>query len=150
MDLTALVVPVAGALGVLAWRLREARRPVSARSIVLPPVMMSTGLAMFGVPQFRVPMIWAAAALLVGATVLAQPLVRATRLERDARHVRMRASRGFVFVLIALALARLLLRDSIDGLVSPAQTASLFYLMAFGMIVRWRLGMWRRYRALHR
>jgi membrane protein CcdC involved in cytochrome C biogenesis len=150
MNLAPIAVAVAGTVAVFAWRMREARRPVSARTILLPPLMMSTGSAMFAWPQFQVPLAWAVAALLAGAVLLAQPLVRATRLEREAHNVRLRSSRAFFIVLVILAAVRLLLRDYIDGFVSPAQTASLFYLLAFGMIVRWRAAMWRRYRELSR
>jgi membrane protein CcdC involved in cytochrome C biogenesis len=90
------------------------------------------------------------AAWLVGAVVLAQPLVRATKLERDAHHVRLRSSRGFVLVLIGLALVRLVLRKYLDNVVSPTQTAGLFFLLAYGMIIRWRITLLQRFRALHR
>ena len=38
--------------------------------------------------------------------------------------------------------------ESIGHLISPMQTASVFYLLAFGMIVRWRTTMYRQFRAL--
>ena len=34
--------------------------------------------------------------------------------------------------------------------VPPRETASVFFLLAFGMIVRWRVWMYRRYRAITR
>lgn len=147
---TAIAVPLAGALAVLAWRMREARRPVTARSIVLPPLMMCTGLMMFAAPQFRVPWTWAALAFGIGAVAFAVPLLRSTRLEREETVVRMRHSRAFLVVLIGLALVRIALRQYVDQYVSPQQTAALFYLLALGMILRWRATMLFRYQALHR
>ena len=141
-------MPLAAALAVMAWRLREARRPITARSIVLPPLMMSTGLAMFLAPAFRVPWLWAAPALATGALVFAVPLLRSTRLERDGPVVRLRHSRAFLGILMALALVRIVLRQYVDTYVSPEQTAGLFFLLAFGMIARWRATLYFRYRSL--
>jgi membrane protein CcdC involved in cytochrome C biogenesis len=51
-------------------------------------------------------------------------------------------------ILLVLLAIRLGLHDYLGHIISPLQTASLFYLMAFGMIARWRLGMYRQYRRL--
>jgi membrane protein CcdC involved in cytochrome C biogenesis len=144
-----MAAPLAGAAGVMAWRLRETRRPVTQRSIILPPLMMATGLSMFALPAFRVPWWWALGALATGALVFAYPLLRSTRLERRDRAVRLQRSRAFLAILIGLALIRILLRDYVDDVVSPQQTAALFYLLALGMILRWRTAMLRQFRALH-
>ena len=45
---------------------------------------------------------------------------------------------------------RIVLHEWVGSYLSPTQTASLFFLLAFGMIVRWRIGMYRRYRELVR
>ena len=148
--LTALAIPLAAALGVLAWRIRETRRALTIRSIVLPPTMMSTGLVMFLAPSFRVPWTWALAAFAAGAVVFAYPLLRSTKLERQDRDVRLRRSRGFLVALIALASIRIVLRDYVDDVISPQQTAGLFYLLALGMIFRWRTAMYFEFKALER
>jgi membrane protein CcdC involved in cytochrome C biogenesis len=43
---------------------------------------------------------------------------------------------------------RLLMRGWVEESVSASQTAALFYLLAFGMIVRWRAAMWREFARL--
>ena len=45
---------------------------------------------------------------------------------------------------------RFALRDYIGHLVSPLQTAAVLFCLAFGMIARWRAGMYREYQALMR
>ena len=43
---------------------------------------------------------------------------------------------------------RIALHEWVGRYVSPTQTAALFYLLAFGMIARWRAGMYVAYRKL--
>lgn len=149
--LAVLAGPVAGAAAVLAWRVREARRPLTVGRIVAPPLGMATGLVMFLLPACRLPWAWAAGALLLGAGLLAWPMVRASALERDARGaIVLRRSRALLGVFAALVAVRLAARPWVAGLATPAQTAALFYLLALGMIARWRLTVLARYRRLRR
>ncbi len=141
---------IVGTLAVLAWRIRESQRPVTTRGIVIPPLGMSTGFSMFVVPAFRVPWLWALGAFVLGAVVLARPLLASTTLERDGDAVMMRRSRAFLAILLGLAALRFALRQYVDQVMSPPQTAALFFILAFGMIVRWRSAMLLEYRRLCR
>lgn len=142
------VASIVGAGVMFAWRVRETTRPITIPAIVIPPLAMSTGFGMFVVPAMRVPPVWGLGAFLVGAFVLSIPLVRTSHLERRGDVVMMRRSRAFIAVLLVLLALRLSLRNYLDHLISPLQTAALFYLLAFGMIVAWRVWMYRRYRRL--
>jgi membrane protein CcdC involved in cytochrome C biogenesis len=142
------VASLVGAAVMFAWRVRETTRPITTRAIVLPPLAMSTGFGMFVMPAMRVPPLWGAAAFAVGALVLSYPLVRTSHLERQGDAVMMRRSRAFIAVLLVLLGLRLGLRRYLDHLISPLQTAALFYLLAFGMIVAWRAWMYRCYRQI--
>jgi membrane protein CcdC involved in cytochrome C biogenesis len=142
------VGPIVGGIAILAWRVRETRVPVTPRAIVIPPLAMSTGFAMFAVPMTRVPWSWAIGAFLLGALVLSWPLVRSTRLEPRDGVIYVKRSRAFMAILLVLLALRLALHDYVGHLVTPLQTAALFYLLAFGMIVRWRGVMYGQYRAL--
>jgi membrane protein CcdC involved in cytochrome C biogenesis len=143
-----VLAPIAGGLGVLAWRFHETRRPVTARKIIIPPLAMSTGFGMFVAPQMRIPVTWGLGAFLVGALVLAVPLARTSTLERVGDQVLMRRSKGFILILLALLALRIALHDYVGHLISPTQTAALFFILAFGMILRWRVGMYFRFREL--
>ncbi len=149
MALTMAAASLVGASAVIVWRLREVSRPVSAPKIIMPPVGMSTGLAMFLYPPTRVPLAWAAAAFALGALVLAIPLIVTSRLHlgHDGR-VYVRRSRAFLWILIGLVAIRFALRGVIEHYISLPQTAGLFFLLAFGMILRWRVGMLLEYRRL--
>jgi membrane protein CcdC involved in cytochrome C biogenesis len=146
--LAPLVSSIVGALAVLAWRLRETQRPVSTRTIVLPPLLMSTGFVMFTRPEFRVPWPWAAGAFVVGALLLSYPLLRTSRLAREGDTVVMHRSRAFLLILLGLVGVRLALRDYVGQLLPVTQTAAVFFILAFGMIVRWRAWMLTEYRRL--
>ena len=140
--------PIVGGIVILTWRVRETRVPVTARAIVIPPLAMSTGSLMFLAPMTRIPWTWAIGAFLLGALVLSWPLVRSTRLEPRDGVIYVKRSRAFMAILLGLLALRLALHDYIGHLVSPLQTAALFYLLAFGMIVRWRSVMYGEYKAL--
>lgn len=132
---------LAGAAVMLAWRMRESRRPVTVRSIIAPPLGMSTGFAMFAVPATRIPWTWAGLALAAGAFVLSIPLARTSRLARDGDAVVMQRSSAFLAILLGLVAVRFALRAWVEQVVTPAQTAAIFFVLAFGMIARWRTEM---------
>ncbi|MGC1421146.1 MAG: cytochrome c biogenesis protein CcdC [Terracidiphilus sp.] len=138
----------AGAVVVIMWRLREARSAVSLRKIIIPPLGMATGFSMFVDSAFRVPWSWAAIAFLIGAAVLAWPLLLTTRLERQGETVRMKRSSAFLLVILVLAAIRLFARGYFDTILTTQQTAGIFFILAFGMIVIWRAKMLLDFRRL--
>ncbi len=139
-----------GATAMIAWRVRETRTPVSLRKIIAPPLGMSTGLAMFLAPAARIPWAWAGAAFSFGAVVLSIPVARTSRLVRRGEVVVMERSKAFLWILLALVAVRLVLRSYIEQRVSPTQSGALLFLLAFGMILRWRVAMLMAYRRLCR
>ena len=136
--LTTAVVSLFGLCAVLAWRVREGRTAMTLRKIVIPPLGMATGFCMFIAPAFRIPWAWAAAAFLVGAIALAYPLLLTTRLIRQGDAIMMKRSGAFLAVIFILAAVRFLARGYFDTLLTVQQSAGLFFILAFGMIVRWR------------
>lgn len=136
-----ILTSLAGAGGVMVWRLREIRSAVSLKKIIIPPLGMATGFSMFVMSAFRVPWGWAAVAFLLGATALAYPLLRTTRLVRQGDAIMMQRSGAFLAVLVGLAALRVAAHGYFDRLMSVQQTAGLFFILAFGMIVCWRAKM---------
>jgi len=146
--LTSAVGSILGFIGVMAWRIREGRTAVTVRKIIIPPLGMATGFCMFVVPAFRVPVLWAAIAFAIGAVLLAWPLLATSRLVRDGDAIMMQRSGAFFLVVVVLAAIRYFARSYFDSIMTLQQTAGLFFVLAFGMIVRWRLGMLMEYRTL--
>jgi membrane protein CcdC involved in cytochrome C biogenesis len=139
---------LAGAVVMLAWRLRESRRPVTTRAIVAPPLGMSTGFLMFLAPATRIPWTWAGTAFAFGVVFLSVPLVLTSRLAREGEVVVMKRSSAFLWILFGLAAVRFLAREWVEQRVTTAQTGALFFVLAFGMVLRWRAGMLLDYQRL--
>ena len=142
------VVSVIGLAGVLAWRVREGRSAVTLKKIVMPPLGMATGFCMFLYPPCRVPFIWGLVAFVIGAVVFAYPLLLTSGLHYQNGVIMMKRSSAFFSVIIVLAVVRYLARGYFDRFLSIEQTGALFYLLAFGMILRWRAKLLFAYRAL--
>ncbi len=139
---------VAGAAAVFTWRLRETSRPITARKIVLPPLGMSTGFSMFLYPPTRVPVAWAIAAFATGVVLLCWPLVKTSKLARQGNAIMLKRSKAFLWILLGLVAVRLTARAWVEQRLSPMQTGSLFFLVAFGMILPWRVLMLLEYRKI--
>jgi len=148
LNVVSLITSIAGAIAVMVWRVRESRTAVSAKKIIIPPLGMATGFVMFLMPRFRVPWSWAAVAFVGGAVGLAYPLLRTSRLVRNGETVMAQRSHAFFAVIIVLAGIRVAARSYLDTVLSVPQTAGLFFVLAFGMILRWRTQMFFQYRAL--
>jgi membrane protein CcdC involved in cytochrome C biogenesis len=146
--LTSIAVAALGSVAVLLWRVREGRSPVTAKKIIIPPLGMATGFGMFVVPMFRVPWPWALGAFVLGATLLAYPLIHTTRLTRVGDTIMMSRSKIFFAVIIVLAAIRLLARGYIGQYITLEQTAGVFFILAFGMILSWRVTMFLEYRRM--
>jgi membrane protein CcdC involved in cytochrome C biogenesis len=142
------VVSLVGLAGVLAWRVREGRTAVTLKKIVMPPLGMATGFCMFFYPPCRVPFLWGLGAFLIGAVIFAWPLLLTSDLHWHGGEIRMKRSSAFFAVIIVLALVRWAARGYFDSFLSLEQTGAIFYLLAFGMILRWRLKLYLAYRAL--
>ncbi|HVN93636.1 MAG TPA: cytochrome c biogenesis protein CcdC [Terracidiphilus sp.] len=142
------IVSVVGLAGVLMWRVREGRSAVTLRKIVAPPLGMATGFCMFIYPPCRVPFLWGLAAFLIGAIVFAYPLLLTSDLHWKDGQIMMKRSSAFFAVIIVLAVVRYLARGYFDRFLSLEQTGAIFYLLAFGMILRWRLKLVLAWRAL--
>jgi membrane protein CcdC involved in cytochrome C biogenesis len=144
----AVVSSLVGAAVILVWRVRETRRPVTTASLLAPPLGMSTGFCMFFAPAARVPILWAIGAFIAGAVFFSYPLMRTSELTREGDAVLMRRSKAFLWILLGLVAVRFALRSWVELYVSVIQTGALVFLLAFGMLLPWRVAMYLRYRRL--
>lgn len=142
------IVGILMAVSAIIIRLKASHRPVNIKKIIMPPVGMATGFAMFVAPEMHIPLLWALIAFLVGWFGFSYPLIRTTHFEEEEGHIYAKRSPQFAFILIGLLVIRLLLHGVVEQYISVLQTGSVFFILAFGMILRWRLFMLRKFKEM--
>ena len=143
-----IVASIVGAVAVLVWRLRETTTPVTTRKLLIPPLGMSTGFSMFLFPPTRIPLAWGLLAFLVGVVAFSGPLIATSKLIRQGDVIMMKRSRAFLGILLVLLAVRFALRSYLEKVIDPIQTGSLVFVLAFGMLLPWRIAMYSRYRQM--
>jgi membrane protein CcdC involved in cytochrome C biogenesis len=132
------------AVVIFKFRMRETREPVTFKKIILPPLFMSTGFLMFVIPFFRTTWLEAGEAFLVGI-MFSVFLIMTSKFEIRDHHVYLVRSKAFIFIIIGLFAIRLGLKWYLGTTISIFETSSLFFIVAFGMILPWRLAMMFKY-----
>ncbi|MGG1634674.1 cytochrome c biogenesis protein CcdC [Paenibacillus sp. FSL K6-3182] len=145
-----IVISALAGLTLIILRMRAGKRPTSLRKIIIPPLGMATGFVMFAFSQTHIPWFWGLAAFLTGMLIFAFPLIVTTRLERVKSEIYVRRSKAFVFIMLTLFIIRLSLHSVVEQYMSIPQTGAVFYLLAFGMILPWRLAMISDYMRLQK
>ncbi|MGE8203957.1 CcdC family protein [Heyndrickxia sp. NPDC080065] len=134
---------------VIFVRMKASHKPASAKKIILPPIFMSTGMLMFIEPFFRVNLTEILEAVLVGM-LFSIVLVKTSRFEIRENDIFLKRSKAFGFILIGLLLIRLVAKLILSAEIDVGQLSGMFYLLAFGMIVPWRIAMYIQYRKLYK
>jgi membrane protein CcdC involved in cytochrome C biogenesis len=136
------------ALLVIFIRLKASSTPVTIKKIIMPPLGMSTGFFMFVAPFTHIPLWWAVISLVIGWFLFSYPLIRSTHFKIVDGQVYAERSRSFIFILLGMLAVRMLLHTIIEQYISIPQTGALFFILAFGMIVRWRIFMYKEYKLI--
>ncbi|WP_245698336.1 CcdC family protein [Sporosarcina ureilytica] len=136
-------------MGILAIivRSKSAKQPVSVKKIILPPVFMSTGALMFIFEEFRVAPLQIIEALMVGI-LFSLILIKTTNFEVRNEDIFIKRSKAFVFILFGLLLIRLIGKLVLSNTVDVGELGGMFWILAFGMIVPWRLAMLIKFKKL--
>lgn len=142
-----MVVALLMATTMIFIRMRAAKKPISFRKIIAPPFFMSTGFLMFILPDTTTAFIYVLIAFCLGV-IFSIPLILTSRFEIVGNDVYLKRSKAFFFILIGLLVIRMTLKIEIGPSFSVMQTAGLFFILAFGMIVPWRVAMAIMYRNL--
>ncbi|MYL33262.1 DUF1453 family protein [Pontibacillus yanchengensis] len=125
-------------------RMRAAKKPASIKKIILPPIFMSTGALMFLFEPFQVHGTQVLEAMSVGV-LFSIFLIKTSKFEVRKQDIYLKPSKAFVFILIGLLILRIILKLIIGQTVSVGETSGMFFLLAFGMIVSWRIAMLVKY-----
>jgi membrane protein CcdC involved in cytochrome C biogenesis len=133
----------------LIVRSRAAKRPVSPLKIILPPLFMSTGALMFIFKEFRVPLPQIIEASLVGL-VFSIVLIKTTNFENREGDIYIKRSKAFLFILLGLLIIRLLAKVILSHSIDIGELGGMFWIIAFAMIVPWRITMLVKFNRLKR
>lgn len=136
-------------MGILAIfvRTKFAKSPVSKKKIVLPPIFMSTGSLMFIFEPFRVPFLQVVEALGVGI-LFSFILIKTTQFEVVERNIFLKRSKIFPIILFSLLFVRLIAKLILSRTIDVGELGGMFWILAFGMIVPWRIAMLMKYKRM--
>lgn len=138
------VVAAMMAITMIFVRLKAAKKPASIKKIILPPLMMSTGAFMFLLPVFRVGWMQVLEALGIGI-IFSIFLIRTSKFEVRDGEIYLVPSRAFPLILFSLLVIRIIIKLIIGSYISVGETSGMFFLLALGMIVTWRIAMLYQY-----
>ncbi|CAL27893.1 CcdC family protein [Staphylococcus carnosus] len=132
---------------VIAIRMKAQQFPVNEKKLILPPIFMSTGALMFVVPYFRLTGMEIIEAIILGV-LFSTVLIWTSRFEVKGSEIYMKRSKAFPIILISLLVIRTFIKVIVSNQIDPGQLAGMFFLLAFCMILPWRIAMLMKYKKL--
>jgi membrane protein CcdC involved in cytochrome C biogenesis len=130
-------------------RMKASKKPTNAKKIILPPIFMSTGALRFIDPVFRVTKGELIEAVVLGV-FFSIFLIKTSKFEIRNGKIYLKPSKAFIFILVGLIVIRLGLKTYLGRTIDYRQLSGMFYLLAFSMIVPWRIAMYITYKKLER
>jgi len=128
-------------------RMKASKKPANAKKIILPPVFMSTGALMFVSPYFRLTPLEIIEAIIVGM-LFSILLIKTSKFEIKDQQIYLKRSKAFIFILIGLLVIRIAAKLVLSSSIDVGQLSGMFWLLAFAMIVPWRVAMYMNFRKL--
>ncbi|MDO5374859.1 MAG: DUF1453 family protein [Staphylococcus rostri] len=141
-----IVAFVMGA-AVIVVRMKAQQYPVNAKKIILPPVFMSTGALMYVVPYFRLTNAEIIESIVIGM-LFSTVLMLTSHFEIKGNDIYLKKSKAFPIVLVSLLVIRTILKVFLGSSIDAGELAGMFFLLAFSMLLPWRLAMLWRYQQL--
>ena len=134
---------------VIFIRMKAQNFPVNEKKIILPPFFMATGALMYVIPYFRLTGTEILESIILGV-LFSTVLIWTSHFERHGTEIYMKRSKAFPIILISLLIIRTLIKIFISSKIDPGEIGGMFFLLAFSMIVPWRLAMLYKYKKLKR
>ena len=142
------IVAVCMAVGVMFLRFKAAKTS-NEKENYITTVFMSTGAMMYFLPEFRLTSLEIVEAIAVGL-IFSIFLIKTTKFEVRSEQIYMKPSKAFIFILVGLLAVRVAMKSYLSQSIDLAQLSGMFFLLAFAMIVSWRIAMYRSYVKLER
>lgn len=130
-------------------RMKAAKKPTNVKKIILPPVFMSSGALMYVVPQFRLTPLEIVEVVIVGM-LFSILLIKTSKFEIRENEIYLKRSKAFMYILVGLLVVRLALKSILSTTIDFGELSGMFFLVAFSMIVPWRVAMYLDYKKLYR
>ncbi|MGM7637356.1 CcdC family protein [Bacillus sp. Hm123] len=134
-------------IGVIFIRMKASKKPTSVKKIILPPFFMSTGALMFIIPEFRISLMELLEAMTVGM-LFSILLIKTSNFEIRDEHIYLKRSKAFPIILISLLIVRIIGKGILSSSIDLGELSGMFFILAFSMIVPWRIAMYIKYRKL--
>jgi membrane protein CcdC involved in cytochrome C biogenesis len=132
---------------VMFVRIKAAKKPTNAKKIILPPFFMATGAFMYFIPKFRLTGLEIVEAVVVGI-LFSIFLIKTSKFEIRQNDIYLKRSKAFIFILIGLLVIRIVMKSILSSTIDPFQLSGMFFLLAFSMLLPWRIAMYMDYKKL--
>ena len=149
MIIVSTVFAIGMGIAVTTIRAKSAKRPASVKKILLPPLFMSTGALMFIFPFFRVTGLEFIEAIIAGI-LFSTVLIWTSKFERRDGDIYLKQSKAFIFILFGLLIVRIIAKLVLSSTIDIGALSGMFWILAFGMIVPWRIAMYMQFRKLQK
>ncbi|TDM21770.1 cytochrome c biogenesis protein CcdC [Macrococcoides canis] len=136
-------------VAVIVVRMKAQNYPTNIKKIILPPFFMSTGALMYIFPYFRLTTMEMIEAVFVGM-FFSVFLIFTSNFEVKDNKIYMKRSKLFPLILITLLVIRSVMKFFLSSAIHPGELAGMFFLLAFSMIVPWRIAMYIKYKKILR
>lgn len=137
------------AVGVMFVRIKASAKPTSAKKIVLPPIFMSTGALMYIYPPFRLTPAEIIEAILIGM-FFSIFLIKTSKFEIRDEDIYLKRSKWFIVILVGLLVIRVIMKSVMSSEMPYTQLGGMFFLLAYFMILPWRIAMLMDYKKLYK
>ncbi|MCE4957158.1 CcdC family protein [Macrococcoides caseolyticum] len=134
---------------VIIVRMKAQNYPTNVKKIILPPIFMSTGAVMYVVPYFRLTPLEILEAIIVGM-FFSLFLIYTSNFVVMNNQIYMKRSKLFPLILVSLLIIRSVMKFFLSSTIHPGELAGMFFLLAFSMIVPWRIAMYIKFKKLEK
>ncbi|PYZ93034.1 hypothetical protein CR194_07495 [Salipaludibacillus keqinensis] len=145
-----MILAVFMAIFALFVRMKAMKRPANVKKILIPPIAMSTGFLMFLYPPVReITPLEVIEAFSVGL-LFSIILIKTSSFEIRGKDIYMKRSKAFPFILIGLLVIRIVFKLIFGIYFEYEVLAGMFFILAFGMILPWRVAMYLKFKEVEK
>ncbi|UOB19534.1 CcdC family protein [Macrococcus armenti] len=134
-------------ISVIIVRMKAQNYPTNAKKIIIPPFFMATGALMYIFPYFRLTPMEILEAVVVGM-FFSLFLIFTSNFEVKNNQIYIKRSKLFPLILITLLVIRTVMKFFLSSTIHPGELGGMFFLLAFSMIVPWRIAMYMKFKKI--